>query len=191
MAKAALRRGRQISRFRQRHRRDRARPLAPHLVEALREQAEEALALLEPVRASRGRSGWRERLVDNSFADTVFFGNSGAEACELALKVARKYQHEVRPSRALPHHRLRRLVSRPHLRHPRRCRQREVSRRLRAADGRFRPCRLWQSERDARRDRRRNCSDHRRAGSGRGRRAAGLGRILRGLRAIADEFGLS
>jgi acetylornithine/N-succinyldiaminopimelate aminotransferase len=36
-----------------------------------------------------------ERLVANSFADTVFFGNSGAEAGELAIKIARKYQHET------------------------------------------------------------------------------------------------
>ena len=40
-----------------------------------------------------GQERLAQRLVDNSFADTVFFGNSGAEACELALKVARKYQH--------------------------------------------------------------------------------------------------
>ena len=33
-----------------------------------------------------------DRLVENSFADTVFFCNSGAEAIEGALKVARKYQ---------------------------------------------------------------------------------------------------
>jgi acetylornithine/N-succinyldiaminopimelate aminotransferase len=32
-----------------------------------------------------------QRLVDNSFADTVFFANSGAEANEAALKIARKY----------------------------------------------------------------------------------------------------
>ena len=36
-----------------------------------------------------------ERLVANSFADTVFFGNSGAEAGELAIKIARKYQHDT------------------------------------------------------------------------------------------------
>jgi acetylornithine/N-succinyldiaminopimelate aminotransferase len=35
-----------------------------------------------------------ERLVANSFADTVFFGNSGAEAGELAIKLARRYQYE-------------------------------------------------------------------------------------------------
>src|ERR1700694_5396029 len=32
-----------------------------------------------------------ERLVDISFADTVFFANSGAEAMEGAVKIARKY----------------------------------------------------------------------------------------------------
>jgi acetylornithine/N-succinyldiaminopimelate aminotransferase len=36
-----------------------------------------------------------ERLVANSFADTVFFGNSGAEAGELAIKLARRYQYET------------------------------------------------------------------------------------------------
>lgn len=33
-----------------------------------------------------------DRLVENSFADLVFFGNSGAEAVEGAIKTARKYQ---------------------------------------------------------------------------------------------------
>ena len=42
-----------------------------------------------------GQEKLAERLVANSFADTVFFGNSGAEACELALKIARKYQSET------------------------------------------------------------------------------------------------
>jgi acetylornithine/N-succinyldiaminopimelate aminotransferase len=34
-----------------------------------------------------------QRLVDNSFADTVFFTNSGAEAVECAIKTARRYHH--------------------------------------------------------------------------------------------------
>jgi acetylornithine/N-succinyldiaminopimelate aminotransferase len=42
-----------------------------------------------------GQERLAQRLVDNSFADTVFFGNSGAEACELALKIARKHQHTL------------------------------------------------------------------------------------------------
>jgi acetylornithine/N-succinyldiaminopimelate aminotransferase len=33
-------------------------------------------------------------LVENSFADRVFFCNSGAEANEAAIKLARKYAHE-------------------------------------------------------------------------------------------------
>jgi acetylornithine/N-succinyldiaminopimelate aminotransferase len=32
-----------------------------------------------------------DRLVEHTFADTVFFTNSGTEACELAVKMARKY----------------------------------------------------------------------------------------------------
>ena len=35
-----------------------------------------------------------DMLVDASFADTVFFTNSGTEACELAVKMARKYWHD-------------------------------------------------------------------------------------------------
>jgi len=33
------------------------------------------------------------RLVETTFADTVFFGNSGVEAIECALKMARRYHH--------------------------------------------------------------------------------------------------
>jgi acetylornithine/N-succinyldiaminopimelate aminotransferase len=33
-------------------------------------------------------------LVDRTFADTVFFTNSGTEAAELAIKMARKFHHE-------------------------------------------------------------------------------------------------
>ncbi len=35
-----------------------------------------------------------ERLVEHTFADTCFFTNSGTEACELAVKMARKYWTE-------------------------------------------------------------------------------------------------
>jgi len=35
-----------------------------------------------------------DMLVDKTFADTVFFTNSGTEACELAVKMARKYWHD-------------------------------------------------------------------------------------------------
>jgi len=35
-----------------------------------------------------------DKLVDATFADTVFFTNSGTEACELAIKMTRKYWFE-------------------------------------------------------------------------------------------------
>ncbi|UWQ13810.1 aspartate aminotransferase family protein [Aliiroseovarius sp. M344] len=35
-----------------------------------------------------------DTLVDLTFADTAFFTNSGTEACELAVKMARKYWHD-------------------------------------------------------------------------------------------------
>jgi acetylornithine/N-succinyldiaminopimelate aminotransferase len=35
-----------------------------------------------------------DALVDNTFADTVFFTNSGTESCELAVKMARKYWYD-------------------------------------------------------------------------------------------------
>ena len=35
-----------------------------------------------------------DKLVEHSFADTVFFTNSGTEACELAVKMARKYFYD-------------------------------------------------------------------------------------------------
>ena len=35
-----------------------------------------------------------DRLVAHSFADTVFFTNSGTESCELAVKMARKYFYD-------------------------------------------------------------------------------------------------
>ncbi len=66
----------------------------PHLVEALTAQAKQLWHVSNMFHIP-GQERLAQRLVDNSFADTVFFGNSGAEACELALKVARKYQSET------------------------------------------------------------------------------------------------
>ncbi len=36
-----------------------------------------------------------DRLVEATFADTVFFTNSGTEACELAVKMARRHFHDA------------------------------------------------------------------------------------------------
>jgi acetylornithine/N-succinyldiaminopimelate aminotransferase len=66
----------------------------PHLVSAVTEQAGRLWHVSNLFRIP-GQERLAQRLVDNTFADTVFFGNSGAEACELAIKVARKYQHDT------------------------------------------------------------------------------------------------
>ena len=65
----------------------------PHLVAALKEQAEKIWHTSNLYRIP-GQEKMAQRLVDNSFADRVFFSNSGAEAIEAAIKVARKYHFD-------------------------------------------------------------------------------------------------
>jgi acetylornithine/N-succinyldiaminopimelate aminotransferase len=62
----------------------------PHLVAALTEQAHKVWHTSNLVRMPEGER-LAQRLVDNTFADFVFFGNSGAEANEAAIKIARKH----------------------------------------------------------------------------------------------------
>jgi len=66
----------------------------PHLVKALTEQAQKLWHCSNLFQIA-GQKKLAERLVAHSFADTVFFCNSGAEAVEGAIKVARKYQAET------------------------------------------------------------------------------------------------
>jgi acetylornithine/N-succinyldiaminopimelate aminotransferase len=66
----------------------------PHLIEAVTEQAK-TLWHVSNLFQIPGQQRLAERLTANSFADTVFFNNSGAEAVELSIKVARKYQSHV------------------------------------------------------------------------------------------------
>jgi acetylornithine/N-succinyldiaminopimelate aminotransferase len=63
----------------------------PHLVEALAEQAKKVWHVSNLYRIPESER-LAERLCEVSFADTVFFTNSGAEALECAIKMARKYQ---------------------------------------------------------------------------------------------------
>jgi acetylornithine/N-succinyldiaminopimelate aminotransferase len=63
----------------------------PRLVEALTEQANKVWHVSNLYRIP-GAERLAERLCQVSFADTVFFTNSGAEAMECAIKMARKYQ---------------------------------------------------------------------------------------------------
>ena len=65
----------------------------PHLVEAVREQAGK-LWHTSNMYHIPGQQKLAQRLVDATFADSAFFANSGAEAVECALKMARKYQHD-------------------------------------------------------------------------------------------------
>ncbi len=62
----------------------------PRLVEALGTQAE-ALWHVSNLYRIPQQEKLADMLVDATFADTVFFTNSGTEACELAVKMARKY----------------------------------------------------------------------------------------------------
>ncbi len=63
----------------------------PHLVEALTEQAKKVWHVSNLYRIPEGER-LAERLCAASFADFVFFQNSGAEALECCIKMARKYQ---------------------------------------------------------------------------------------------------
>ncbi len=64
----------------------------PHLVEALTAQAAK-LWHVSNLYEIPGQNRLAERLVANSFADRVFFTNSGAEALECAFKTARRYHY--------------------------------------------------------------------------------------------------
>ena len=64
----------------------------PHLVEALKAQAEKVWHTSNLYEVP-GQETLSRRLTDNSFADKVFFTNSGAEALECAIKTARRYQY--------------------------------------------------------------------------------------------------
>jgi acetylornithine/N-succinyldiaminopimelate aminotransferase len=65
----------------------------PALVEALTEQAGKLWHTSNLYRIPKQQE-LADRLVEKTFADTVFFTNSGTEACELAVKMVRKYWYE-------------------------------------------------------------------------------------------------
>ena len=62
----------------------------PHLVQAIQRQAETLMHVSNLYGSPQGEA-FAQRLVDTTFADTVFFTNSGAEAVECAIKTARAY----------------------------------------------------------------------------------------------------
>ncbi len=65
----------------------------PHLVEALQTQAQ-TLWHVSNLYESPQQESLASRLCDNSFADRVFFTNSGTESMECAFKTARRWHHD-------------------------------------------------------------------------------------------------
>ena len=104
----------------------------PRLVAALTEQAGKLWHTSNLYRVE-GQERLAERLVAVTFADKVFFCNSGAEACEAAIKARAALSFRLRQPRALARHRLQRRLPRAHAGDHRRRRQRQIPRRLRAA----------------------------------------------------------
>lgn len=65
----------------------------PKLVEVLSTQAQNLWHVSNLYKIPQ-QEKLADLLVEHTFADTVFFTNSGTEACELAVKMARKYFYE-------------------------------------------------------------------------------------------------
>ncbi|WP_170553884.1 aspartate aminotransferase family protein [Ruegeria atlantica] len=65
----------------------------PALVNALTEQAH-ALWHVSNLYNIPQQQALADKLVEHTFADTVFFTNSGTESCELAVKMARKFFYD-------------------------------------------------------------------------------------------------
>ena len=65
----------------------------PALVAAVTQQAQ-ALWHVSNLYQIPQQQALADKLVAATFADTVFFTNSGTESCELAVKMARKYFHD-------------------------------------------------------------------------------------------------
>ena len=64
----------------------------PHVTKAVQEQAATLVHVSNLYGSPQGEA-FAQRLVDLTFADTVFFTNSVAEAVECAIKTARRYHH--------------------------------------------------------------------------------------------------
>jgi acetylornithine/N-succinyldiaminopimelate aminotransferase len=64
----------------------------PHLTKAIQDQAATLMHVSNLYGSPQGEA-FAKRLCENTFADTVFFTNSGVEAVECAIKTARRYHY--------------------------------------------------------------------------------------------------
>ncbi|HWJ37327.1 MAG TPA: aspartate aminotransferase family protein, partial [Sphingomicrobium sp.] len=64
----------------------------PHLTKAIQDQAATLIHVSNLYGSPQGEA-FAQRLCDLTFADTVFFTNSGVEAVECAIKTARRYHY--------------------------------------------------------------------------------------------------
>ncbi len=64
----------------------------PHWTKAIKEQAATLMHVSNLYGSPQGEA-FAKRLTELTFADTVFFTNSGVEAVECAIKTARRYHH--------------------------------------------------------------------------------------------------
>jgi len=64
----------------------------PHLTKAIQEQAATLIHVSNLYGSPQGEA-FAQRLCDLTFADTVFFTNSGVEAVECSIKTARRYHY--------------------------------------------------------------------------------------------------
>ena len=151
----------------------------PHLVAAVQAQVAKLCARLQSLPHSRGRAAGRAAVRGQLRRHGVLrqFRRRGAgsdhqDGAQVPIR--------ERPSRALPHHHLRRRVPRPHAGDARRRRTEEASRRLRSGGGRLRPG----AGRRHRSGQARHRPGHRRhpdrADHGRGRRAHGRAAVPQG-----------
>jgi len=64
----------------------------PHLTKAIQDQTATLMHVSNLYGSPQGEA-FAKRLCENTFADTVFFTNSGVEAVECAIKTARRYHY--------------------------------------------------------------------------------------------------
>ena len=163
----------------------------PKLVAAITEQSQKLWHCSNLYRVA-GQERLAERLCEATFADKVFFCNSGAEACEGAIKVARRYHFAGGQPGEVAHRHLQGRLPRPHAGDHRCRRQREIPGRLRHAGARLRYRSVRRPGCGAGGHQPGDGRDHGRAGAGRGRRARcrhgvsqGAARAVRSARAAA------